>query len=311
MENKDKKIRVDVSLGLKHNLLRKIWLIIVALAQFIWKKMKLIGRFTKKIRKIFIAVSVIGVLVGCVFGGYYVYTEYKKKREYQKLAARLEHKLNNFNKPDSVFIASDYVLSHSSVKFLDSDGEIPTYNYKSLAIENMKKLAETGNKDAQFTLGLYYSGFDFEQEQWDEDTLSNNIIDQEKAAYWYLQAANQGHSGAMNNLGLKYKNGQGVDVDFVKALYWFRKSAQDENETGYGALNLGDCFKDGLKSNTGSHEKRIKEYYMGYWVGEHYETVQDYKDVLTANIDSAMYYWKIAEKRGCPEAKDRLQKVYE
>ena len=305
-------INININNQNKHWLLvifGKIKGFIISIWSFVVKCLKGIGGFIKKIWKIFVGLLVLAFVVGCAIWGYDAYQE----QAYQKQVNRLEHKLNNFSNPDSVFIVSDYVLRHSIVFFKDSKKiKIPSYSYKSIAIENMKKLAEKGNANAQFTLGLYYSGLDFEDGKWyDKEHFFDDRIDQDKSAYWYLQAAKQGHCGAMNNLGYKYQYGQGVNVDLEKALYWFRKSAQDENDDGYGALNLGDFFKEGIRIKIGSHKKKVNEYYMGYWVGEHYKTVPEYKNVLTANIDSAMYYWKIADKRGCPYAKERLQKIYE
>ena len=34
-----------------------------------------------------------------------------------------------------------------------------------------------------------------------------------QAVYWYRQAAEKGHPGAQNNLGLRYLSGEGVEVD--------------------------------------------------------------------------------------------------
>ena len=47
-----------------------------------------------------------------------------------------------------------------------------------------------------------------------------------------------------------------------------------------------DFFKEGIRIKIGSHKKKVNEYYMGHWVGEHYKTVPEYKNVLTANITS-------------------------
>ncbi len=60
------------------------------------------------------------------------------------------------------------------------------------------QLAEQGNADAQFNLGLmYYDGQGVRQ-------------DYAEAVKWYRQAAEQGYVKAQYNLGVMYNNGQGV-----------------------------------------------------------------------------------------------------
>lgn len=48
----------------------------------------------------------------------------------------------------------------------------------------------------------------------------------EEAAIWYRKAAEQGLSVAQNNLGVMYKDGQGVRADTDSARYWFELAAQ-------------------------------------------------------------------------------------
>ena len=49
--------------------------------------------------------------------------------------------------------------------------------------------------------------------------------DSVKAVYWFRKAANQGHADAQYLLGLEYATGKGVAQDFPKAVFWFRKAA--------------------------------------------------------------------------------------
>ena len=46
---------------------------------------------------------------------------------------------------------------------------------------------------------------------------------------WYRKAAEQGHAGAQNNLGVMYNNGQGVQQDYESAAYWWGKAAKQGN----------------------------------------------------------------------------------
>ncbi len=42
----------------------------------------------------------------------------------------------------------------------------------------------------------------------------------------YTKSAEQGDAWAQYNLGLIYKNGEGVSQDYEKAIDWFTKSAE-------------------------------------------------------------------------------------
>jgi len=64
-----------------------------------------------------------------------------------------------------------------------------------------------------------------------------------QAVYWYRKAAEQGHANAQNNLGICYFNGQGVDKDITQAVYWFRKAA--EQGDAIAQSNLGNRYYNG------------------------------------------------------------------
>jgi len=67
--------------------------------------------------------------------------------------------------------------------------------------------------------------------------------DYAKAVYWITRAAEQGHAAAQNSLGLCYYNGEGVQQDYAKAANWYMKAA----EQGYAAAqyNLGTNYYHG------------------------------------------------------------------
>ena len=72
--------------------------------------------------------------------------------------------------------------------------------------KSLKALAEKGDTDAQFNLGVMY-------DKGDEVTQ-----DSTEAVKWYLKAAEQGHVEAQNYLAKMYDKGQGVEKDNAKAL---------------------------------------------------------------------------------------------
>ena len=58
---------------------------------------------------------------------------------------------------------------------------------------------------------------------------------------WYRKAAEQGHAGAQNNLGLMYANGQGVPQDFIRAYMWSNlAAAASSGDEGKAAMKLRD-----------------------------------------------------------------------
>ena len=51
-------------------------------------------------------------------------------------------------------------------------------------------------------------------------------IDKVEAIKWYRLAANQGDADAQFNLGYAYSNGDGVSIDKVESRKWFRLAAE-------------------------------------------------------------------------------------
>jgi len=60
---------------------------------------------------------------------------------------------------------------------------------------------------------------------------------------WYQLAAEQGHEFAQGRLGDFYRDGKGVERDYQQAVYWYRLAAGN----GYEAAqrSLGDFYRDG------------------------------------------------------------------
>jgi uncharacterized protein len=61
---------------------------------------------------------------------------------------------------------------------------------------------------------------------------------QQIAAQWYAQAAQQGLAAAQRNLGIMYNNGWGVAKNSKEAVKWFRLAAKQGDEVA--AENLRD-----------------------------------------------------------------------
>tara|TARA_B110000914_G_C15067684_1_gene266982 strand:+ start:166 stop:492 length:327 start_codon:yes stop_codon:yes gene_type:complete len=74
--------------------------------------------------------------------------------------------------------------------------------------EDMKRLAEQGEADAQFDLGLMYDN--------GRGVPENNA----EAVKWYRLSAEQGNEFAQLNLGLMYDSGDGVPENSLTSYVW-------------------------------------------------------------------------------------------
>ena len=79
--------------------------------------------------------------------------------------------------------------------------------------ETAQSLAEGGNAEAQFGLGVRFAN-------------SGDKAGFEQAARWYLKAAEQSHALAQFNLGIMYSKGQGVPRDKNISMMWMGKAAE-------------------------------------------------------------------------------------
>ena len=93
-------------------------------------------------------------------------------------------------------------------------------------IHQLKTLANKGDSEAQFELGVIYDN---------GDQLPQDL---KKAAYWYTKSAQQGHVDAQYNIGDMYRTGDGVTQDYGQAVQWLSKAADQgsieaQNDLGY------------------------------------------------------------------------------
>ena len=112
----------------------------------------------------------------------------------------------DFNKGSEAYMAGDYAT----------------------ALKEWKPLAEQGNANAQYNLGIMYD-------------IGNGVLqDFAEAAKWWLLSAEQGHAQAQRNLGLMYELGTGVLQDNVTAHMWLNIASANGNEqAGFFRNKLG------------------------------------------------------------------------
>jgi hypothetical protein len=93
------------------------------------------------------------------------------------------------------------------------------------AIRWYRKAADQDDAVAQFNLGIMYAK---------GESASPNFAD---AAHWYRRAADHGLGGAQFNLGMMYVEGQGVSQDYVQAHMWLNLAAAQLASLGTNQRN--------------------------------------------------------------------------
>ncbi len=162
-------------------------------------------------------------------------------------------------------------------------------NDTNFSLPGLKSLAEQGDMQAQFALGLYYSteieglsckteeGWEFKDKLFQEYILEliggktidpkifsafalaekNKEINDEKAFEWFKKAAKLGSSESEYATALCYYEGKGVVQNDKFAFEWAKKSA-DQNFSEAFCL-LGNLYRDGR--GVEQNDKRALEYY--------------------------------------------------
>ena len=118
-----------------------------------------------------------------------------------------------------------------SERLADSGRQAAGRGDYAAALAAWQPLAEQGNADAQFNVGVLL------------DRGMGAPEDPAAAAAWYRRAADQGNAAAQVNLGLMYLLGRGVGSDDAAAVEWFRRAA--EGNVPEGLVNLGYLYRIG------------------------------------------------------------------
>ena len=114
-------------------------------------------------------------------------------------------------------------------------------------------------------------------------------LDDEKAIYWFKKAANQGYAKAQLALGVCYEEGTSVNKkDWDKAFYWYGKSAAQGNaEAQY---HLGECYEYGI--GTADNEKQAIYWYEKAARQGNIDAMESLTDELLDIDESRRMYWK-------------------
>lgn len=118
-----------------------------------------------------------------------------------------------------------------STDFATGQEAYNTGDYESALVE-WRPLAEAGDADGQFGMGLLYgNGYGVE-------------LDDFQALKWYVLAAGQGHAEAQCNIAVMHANGWGVPQSDEEALKWYSLAA--EQGVTPAQINVGRMYAGGF-----------------------------------------------------------------
>ena len=168
-----------------------------------------------------------------------------------------------------------------------------TSSGQSADSDSLSVAAHDGDARAQLLMGM----------RCDRDSLFA------EAAGWYELAARQGLSEAQNNLGVMYKDGQGVQRNETEAVEWFRRAAFQGNVLAQS--NLGWMFHAGrgVEQNYDSaHYWYRKAALQGHASAQNNLGLL-FRDGLgiPQDSDSACYWFSLAAKQGLRQARHNLE----
>ena len=93
-------------------------------------------------------------------------------------------------------------------------------------IESCQKAAESGDTNAQSSLGFIYA------------RRAGTEKDNTKAVKWYRMAAEQGHRNSQYNLAVMYAKGRGVEQNYTEAFKWYKRAAEQGDATSQAILGM-------------------------------------------------------------------------
>ena len=126
------------------------------------------------------------------------------------------------------------------------DFDLVSNGMKAQLLEPVRKLADSGNAEAQFVLGMLLS-----------ETPGH--IDKQKAFDAFSKSANQNYAEAQASLGSLYQDGQTPEGrNLQKAAEWFERAADRGN--GKGAFWLGCYDQFGWGGRSVNPQKAIADY---------------------------------------------------
>lgn len=125
-----------------------------------------------------------------------------------------------------------FVLIFSFVRHRKSSTSATVISFTSKSIEELTKMAEDGDADAQMELGYrYLYGFNTEENR-------------EQAMYWFVRAAEAGNAEAQRTVGFFYAlGGNETAPNYEEALRWSMAAAEQGN--ALACMDIGYLYEEG------------------------------------------------------------------
>lgn len=199
----------------------------------------------------------------------------------------------------SLTTTMDASVNRDIAGILNKAGQLVKQGQAAKALPLYLQLAEQGNADAQFHVGLMYA-------------KGQGIAKDEKQAVdWFRQAAEQGHREAQTKLGYMYATGKGVAHSYVSAIYWCYQAAKQGDATAQ--YNLGLMYEQG-QGVAQDNSLAISWYSMAAAQGDarsQYNLAVMYANGVGVAKDDkqALILYRKAAKQGLTEAVTALKKM--
>lgn len=149
--------------------------------------------------------------------------------------ATFADELDQLEKIAARALSGDAIAQNLLILYSSSD--IGTKKYPEKTAYWMLKMAENGNRVAQYELGNKYYLYNYNNNQGIEK-------DSDKAVQWYEKSAQQNYAPGQHMAGhmytLKHVEGKNLQPNIEKAIYWYQLAAQQED--AQAIFYLG-CFK--------------------------------------------------------------------
>ncbi len=213
-------------------------------------------------------------------------------------------KSSNNNFKESIETEWKVSVTFRSIREMNEEYEEQSYEENNSEFEElneMYKLAEQGDAEAQYRLGVCYEiGKGVEQSY-------------EEAVKWYKKAAEQGDTNAQRCLGNCYFDGKGVQQDYGKAVDLFKKAADMGHV--FAQVDLAWCYSNGLGvkkdytkaidlfENAAKQGVAVAQNNLGYMYEHGFGVEQSYEE--------AVKWYRKAVEQGYAKSKQHLGECYE
>lgn len=292
---------------------------------------RLHSNWKKIIKSIIGALVTIAAIVGmCLLYDYY-YHKYLPEKHYKEEIEKVINAINSPSEEAKRFYYGNILSKYPRwtdiedpkyiVDFQNGICPIELQIYREDAFQWFESKAYGGDSLYQMCLASFY-------DQGEEAYYVGQ--NKKRAAYWYERSAMNGFVSAYSFIGICYRDGEGVSKDLRKALEWFQKGSEaNDSRCQYF---LADMYHKGVYIRDGQHFERIRVYdldrrsfldprtyervtqgwdpYKQDYYTVYKYLVDDYKCILSPDIEKAKELWRKSAGQGYYPAKEELEQIY-